>query len=110
MTTSTTSGSSDEEQTSFGAWTLIWVIYVTKLITVVLVVWAAHSYETAVLVTVTTWFWLGPLVAIGAAPVMFRFRLHRVRSRRATLIEREWNDSGPSARPMETAPAPLEHT
>jgi hypothetical protein len=90
---STTSVSpvSAEEGTSFGAWTLVWVLYITKLITVILVVWAAHSYDTAVLVTVTTWFWLGPLVALGAAPAMLRLRLRKVRSRRAALIEREWN-------------------
>src|SRR4051812_3255676 len=81
----------EDEGSSFGAWTLVWVLYITKVITVVLVVWAAHSYDTAVLVTVTTWFWLGPLVALTAAPLMFRWRLRRVRARRGALIEREWN-------------------
>ena len=82
---------SEGEGASFGAWTLIGVLYITKLITVVLVVWAAHSYETAVLVTVTTWYWLGPLVALGAAPIAFRYRLRKVRARRASLFEQEWS-------------------
>jgi hypothetical protein len=81
---------SDDEGTSFGAWTLVWVLYVTKLITIILVVWAAHSYQTAVLVTVTTWYWLGPMIALGAAPLLFRIRLRRVRARKASLIAREW--------------------
>ena len=53
-----------DEGPSFGAWTLVWVIYAAKLATIVLVVWAEHSYRSAVFVTITTWFWLGPLLAI----------------------------------------------
>jgi hypothetical protein len=82
---------SDDEGTSFGAWTLIWVLYVTKIVTVVLVVWAAHSYEATVLVTATTWIWLGPLIVFTAAPLLFRYRLHRVRSRRTQLLHAEWH-------------------
>jgi hypothetical protein len=81
----------NEEATSFGAWTLVWVIYGAKVVTIVLVVWAEHSYRSALFVTVTTWFWLGPLLALGAAPLMFRYRLRRVRARRATLIVSEWH-------------------
>jgi hypothetical protein len=80
-----------EEGTSSGAWTLVLVLYITKLITIVLVVLAAHSYDTAVLVSVTTWYWLAPMAALGAAPLMYRYRLRRVRARRDALIEREWN-------------------
>lgn len=86
----------DEEGTSFGAWTLVWVLYLTKLVTIIAVVWAAHSYETAVFVTITTWFWLGPLVAFSAAPLLFRYRLRRVRSRRTALLDAEWQTSGAS--------------
>jgi membrane protein YdbS with pleckstrin-like domain len=80
-----------EDDASFGAWTLIWVLYVTKILTIVLVVWAAHSYEAAVLVAVTTWIWLGPLIALTAAPLLFRYRLHRVRAGRAALLQAEWH-------------------
>jgi hypothetical protein len=83
-----------DEGTSFGAWTLVSVLYITKVITVVLVIWAAHAYDTAVLVTVTTWYWLGPLLALGAAPLAYRVRLRRVRARRQLLIASEWDLSG----------------
>jgi hypothetical protein len=81
----------NEEATSFGAWTLVWVIYGAKVVTIVLVVWAEHSYRSALFVTVTTWFWLGPLLVIGAAPLLFRYRLRRVRARRTALIMSEWH-------------------
>jgi membrane protein YdbS with pleckstrin-like domain len=84
-----------DEGTSAGAWALIWTLYVTKMVTVALVVWAAHSYDAAVLVAVTTWIWLGPLIALTAAPLLFRYRLHRVRARRSLLLQAEWR-TGPA--------------
>lgn len=87
----------DDEDASFGAWTLIWVLYATKLVTIVAVVWAAHSYEATVLVTATTWIWLGPLIVFTAAPLLFRYRLHRIRARRTQLLHAEWTADEPSA-------------
>lgn len=87
----------DDETTSFGAWTLVWVLYGAKVATVVLVVWAEQSYQSAVFVTITTWFWLGPLLALGAAPLLFRVRLRRIRARRAALIVSEWHVASPMA-------------
>jgi hypothetical protein len=81
---------SEPETTSFGAWTLVWILYLTKLVTIILVVWAEHSYRAAVFVTITTWFWFGPMLALGAAPLLFKLRLRRVRARRAALMRAEW--------------------
>ncbi|MCC6791214.1 MAG: hypothetical protein IT336_05990 [Thermomicrobiales bacterium] len=81
---------SEPEGTSFGAWALVWCLYLTKLATIVIVVLMQHSYDTAVFVTITTWFWFGPLLALGAAPLLFRWRLRRVRRRRADLQRAEW--------------------
>ena len=97
--------SRSDEATSFGAWTLVWVLYGAKLATIVLVVWAEHSYRTAVFVTVTTWFWLGPLLALGASPLLFRFRLRRVRARRAALIVSEWHTGSSAGRSQPGSPA-----
>lgn len=69
----------------------MWVHSITKVITVVLAIWAANSHETAVLVTVTTWYWLDPLLAMGAAPAIFRCRLRKARVHRAAPVEREWS-------------------
>lgn len=84
---------SEPETTSFGAWTLVWCLYITKLATIVIVVWMQHSYDAAVFVTITTWFWFGPLLALGAAPLLFRYRLRRMRRRRAALLRAEWEIS-----------------
>jgi hypothetical protein len=92
---SSSSPCNDEENTSFGAWTLVWVLYGAKVVTIALVVWAEHSYRMAVFVTITTWIWLGPLLAIGATPLMFRYRLRRVRARRDALIRQEWEPNRP---------------
>jgi hypothetical protein len=83
-------GQPESEGTSFGAWTLVWVLYLAKLATIILVVWAEHSYRMTIFVTVTTWFWAGPMIALGAAPLVFRIRLRRMRSRRAALLRAEW--------------------
>lgn len=79
-----------EDATSFGAWTLLWVVYLTKVFTIVLVLITVHSQEAALLLSITTWFWIGPLIAIGAAPLLFRWRLRRVRARRRALLQAEW--------------------
>jgi hypothetical protein len=92
-----------EEATSFGAWTLVWVLYGAKVATIVLVIWAEQSYKVALFVTITTWIWLGPLLAIGAAPLLYRYRLRRVRARRADLLRAEWQTDLP---PVETPRKP----
>jgi hypothetical protein len=82
--------SEEDETSSFGAWTLVWVICLTKLVTVVGVLVMVHSREATVLLTITTWFWLGPLVALGASPLLFRWRLRRIRAKRRALLAAEW--------------------
>ena len=91
----------DNENTSFGAWTLVSVLYGAKVATIALVVWAEHSYRMALFVTITTWFWLGPLLALGAAPMLFRYRLRRVRARRETLLRQEWETERKITLPMQ---------
>jgi hypothetical protein len=80
-----------DEGTSFGAWTLVWCLYLTKLATIVIIVLMQHSYDVAVFVTITTWFWFGPMIALGAGPLLYRIRLRRVRRRRAALERAEWD-------------------
>ena len=91
----------EDENTSFGAWTLVWVLYGAKVATIALVVWAEHSYRMALFVTITTWFWLGPLLALGATPMLFRYRLRRVRARRETLLRQEWETDRTVTLPMQ---------
>ncbi len=74
------------------AWVLIWTIYCVKLAMMLAVFWATGTLEPMAMVTITTWFWLGPALAIAASPAAFRVRLLKVRRRRAELIASEWSD------------------
>ena len=82
--------SDDESSGSFGAWTLVWTLVVMKIVTIVIVIVAARRTEAGTLFALITWHWLVLLGALLAAPVLFRYRLRRVRSRRAALLRAEW--------------------
>jgi hypothetical protein len=95
---------SEPETTSFGAWTLVWCLYLTKLATIVIVVWMQHSYDAAVFVTITTWFWFGPLLALGASPLLFHYRLRRIRRQRSALLRAEWMVTHERSEPNQPLP------
>ena len=79
-----------ETGTSFGAWALVWTLVTMKVLTILVVVLAARRAEAGTLFAVITWHWVVVLGALLAAPVLFRVRLRRVRSRRAELMREEW--------------------
>ncbi|MDP9354199.1 MAG: hypothetical protein M3R02_02770 [Chloroflexota bacterium] len=79
----------DQDEMS-AAWAFIWILFAFKMATVFLIYWASQSYDTGMFLVATTWFWLIiPLVAC-AAPLLFRYRLLKVRRRRAQLRRSEW--------------------
>jgi hypothetical protein len=80
----------DDEETPPSVWLLIWTIYTAKLATIVLVIWASHSYQTTALVAATTWPWLAVAGALGLGPLIFHLRLRRVRAKREQLKRSEW--------------------
>jgi hypothetical protein len=80
----------DESNGSVGVWTLIWTLVTMKILTIVIVVVAARRAEAGALFAVITWHWLVVLGALLAAPVLFRYRLRRVRGRRDDLMRAEW--------------------
>jgi hypothetical protein len=82
--------SEDDVSGSFGAWTLVWTLVAMKIATIVIVILAARKAEAGTLFAVITWHWLVVLGALLAAPVLFRYRLRRVRSRRESLMRAEW--------------------
>jgi hypothetical protein len=80
----------DEPNGSVGVWTLVWTLVTMKILTIVIVVVAARRAEAGTLFAVITWHWLVVLGVLLAAPVLFRHRLRRVRSRRDSLLRSEW--------------------
>lgn len=89
----------DDEETPPSVWFLIWTIYLAKLATIVLVIWASHSYETTALVAATTWPWLVVAGALGLGPLVFHLRLRRIRARRHLLQRAEWMLEPDTVRP-----------
>lgn len=82
------------------AWAFIWILFAFKMATVFLIYWASQSYDTGMFLVATTWFWLLiPLIAC-AAPLLFRYRLLKVRRRRTQLRRSEWllDDDLPDAK------------
>ncbi len=81
---------SDDERVMPSAWLLVWTIYMVKMVMIFAIFWSAHSFEPTVLVAATTWFWLGPAIAIAASPAAFKMRLYKMKRRRAQLLRAEW--------------------
>ena len=82
--------SPETEETTFSAWLLVWTIIAAKAGTLILILWAAHDFETGILLAATSWLWLALIVAICASPILFRIRLRRVRAKREALKRAEW--------------------
>ena len=71
-------------------WAFLWTLLVFKLATVALIMWASKSFEAGVLVSATTWpFLVIPALAL-AGPILYHYRLRRVRKRREQLLRSEW--------------------
>jgi hypothetical protein len=81
----------EEQQDRRTAWIFFWVLFVFKIVTVLLMIWAAGlSSEAALILSMTTWPWLIiPVIGI-AGPLLYRVRLRRIRSRRDQLRRSEW--------------------
>jgi hypothetical protein len=89
--------SQETEEPTFSAWLLVWTIIAAKAGTLLLILWAAHDFETGILLAATSWFWLALIVAICAGPILFRMRLRRVRAKREALKRAEWMIEEPAA-------------
>ena len=71
-------------------WVFLWTLFTFKMVTVALIYWASQDYAAASLLAATTWIWFGvPLLAVSG-PLIFRYRLLRVRAKRDQLRRAEW--------------------
>ena len=66
-----------------------------QLATAVVVLVISPSAQAGAYAVVAGWGWLALAVALVAGPLLFRWRLVRVRARRARLLREEWMGGAP---------------
>jgi hypothetical protein len=74
------------------AWVFLWTLFVFKLATVGIIIYAASgSGESLVMVITTTWYWfIIPALAL-AGPLLVRWRMLKLRRKREQLRASEWD-------------------
>ena len=80
----------DPEDATSAVWAFLLVLFFFKLITVVLIFWHLRTLESGLVLGATFWYWIPPLALFGAGPVVFYYRLRKVRARRDALRRSEW--------------------
>jgi hypothetical protein len=83
-------GGAAEDETPRGVWLLLGAIAAAKLSTLGVVLWLSWSPEAGVLAAATVWHWLPVAAVLLSGPILFRWRLRRVRARREALRRAEW--------------------
>lgn len=97
----------DEEHDAGAAvWGFLWVLFAFKMATVVLIFWNLSTWETGVILGATTWYWFPTLGLLAAGPLLFRWRLRRVRARREALRRAEWMLGQEETAPGRDGPRP----
>lgn len=75
---------------SVPVWAFVWTLFGFKMAVVAVILFSHPGHATNLLVLATTWFWvIIPMIAL-ASPVIFRWRLVKIRRRRAALRRSEW--------------------
>lgn len=82
--------SEDDHDPGAAVWGFILVLFAFKLVTVGLIFYHLRTFETGVIIGSTLWFWFPVLGFLAAGPLLFRYRLRRVRARRDALSRAEW--------------------
>lgn len=80
----------EEHDAGAAVWGFIWVLFAFKLITMGLIFYHLHTFESGLLIGATLWYWFPILGVLVAGPLLFRYRLRRVRARRDALHRAEW--------------------
>ena len=80
----------DEQEGAAAVWAFLLVLFFFKLATVILIFWHMRTWESGVILGSTLWYWFPPLLLLGAGPVLFYYRLRKVRGRREALRRSEW--------------------
>lgn len=83
-------------------WLFLWILFFFKIATVGVIWYAASASGThdMAFIVATTWYWLLIPMAAITGPLLFRWRLLKVRRRRQQLRHAEWMDGpAPPAKP-----------
>jgi hypothetical protein len=90
-----------ESEDEFAVQGFVWTLFVFKIATVIATLWAAgFTKEATYLLSITTWPWLIiPIIAVSG-PIIFHYRLRRVRARRNELQRSEWMVNDQAAPPV----------
>lgn len=97
----------DSDSDAFTAWPLVICIGVTKLITVLVVILTVRDRDSLLLTAPTLLPWVAVAFGLLSAPIAWRWRMRKVRRRRAQLIQAEWrsDEVAPSmGAPIDIAP------
>jgi len=81
----------DPDAGAMGAvWSFVGILVAFKVITLLLILYHQRTFETGMFLLATTWFWIPAIGVLVAGPLVFRYRLIRVRARRDQLHRAEW--------------------
>jgi hypothetical protein len=102
----------DNREAQRAVWGFVWTLFAFKILTVGVIWYSATSTGThsLAMIAATTWYWLFIPIAAIAGPLMFRWRLLRMRRRREQLRRAEWMDlPGPIVKLPDAAPDKTRH-
>lgn len=80
----------EEEEGRRAAFAFLWVMIAFKVITMVFIFAQMRTFNSFIFLAATFWYWLPIIGFLIAAPLMFRYRLLRMRRRRRDLQRSEW--------------------
>ena len=87
---SANSSEADVIEAEAAVWGFLLGLFIFKLVTVGVIFWYNRTWETGLVLGATLWYWFPPLVILAAGPVLFYYRLRKVRARRDALQRSEW--------------------
>lgn len=79
-----------DEDGRAAAWTFVGIILAFKVITSIVIFMMQPSLASATFLFAMQWYWLFVPLPLIVLPVLFWYRLWRVRKRRRKLIHSEW--------------------
>lgn len=70
----------------------LWVLIAFKVVTMILIFIHLRTFTSFLVLAATFWYWLPIIGFLLAGPVLWRYRLMRMRARREQLRRSEWMD------------------